>query len=264
MPQGYGNGSALPDDAKAFARAVGAFVDLWGDLLTGPVLWMNGTDHQLPQPWLGRVVAEANDVQDDLDLRVSSLAEHLADAPTDGLPTWRGELRSGARANLLMGVVSNRVDVRVASARAERALLAEAEPLSALFLPPAAGQARCSTRRGAASILNSAHDSVCACSIDDVCTAVLHRYSEAADIAEGLADRAVAHLAAPGRPRRPGRGEPLGASPAAASVELSAPGHRGARRYPAAVDPAGRARCCTAGPPPSCCRRPRRSTGCPG
>ena len=23
MPQGYGNGSALPDDAKAFARAVG-------------------------------------------------------------------------------------------------------------------------------------------------------------------------------------------------------------------------------------------------
>ena len=98
---------------------------------------MNGTDHQMPQPWLGRVVAEANDVQDDLDLRISSLAEHLAAAPTDGLPTWRGELRSGARANLLMGVVSNRVDVRMASARAERALLSGAEPLSALFLPPA-------------------------------------------------------------------------------------------------------------------------------
>ncbi len=84
MPQGYGNGSALPDDAKAFARAVGAFVDLWGDLLTGPVLWMNGTDHQLPQPWLGRVVTEANDVQDDLDLRVASLEEHLRTAPDGG------------------------------------------------------------------------------------------------------------------------------------------------------------------------------------
>ena len=84
MPQGYGNGSALPDDAKAFVRAVAAFADLWGELLTGPVLWMNGTDHQMPQPWLGRVVAEANDIQDDLDLRISSLAEHLAEAPTDG------------------------------------------------------------------------------------------------------------------------------------------------------------------------------------
>jgi mannosylglycerate hydrolase len=50
LPEGYGNGSALPDDAKAFVRAVTAFADHWGDLVTGPVLWMNGTDHQLPQP----------------------------------------------------------------------------------------------------------------------------------------------------------------------------------------------------------------------
>src|SRR5690606_29332390 len=45
-------------------------------------------------------------------------------------------------------------------------------------------------------ILNSAHDSVCACSIDQVCDAVLHRYSEAADIGEGLAHRAAGALAA--------------------------------------------------------------------
>ena len=32
----------------------------------------------VPQPWLGRVVAEADDLQDDFDLRVVSLAEHLA------------------------------------------------------------------------------------------------------------------------------------------------------------------------------------------
>jgi mannosylglycerate hydrolase len=196
MPQGYGNGSALPDDAKAFVRAVTAFADLWGDLLTGPVLWMNGTDHQMPQPWLGRVVAEANDIQSDLDLRISSLAEHLADAPTEGLPTWRGELRSGARANLLMGVVSNRVDVRQAAAGAERALLQGAEPLSALHLPPGRWPGALLDEAWRAVVLNSAHDSVCACSIDDVCDAVLHRYSEATDIGSGLADRAVAALGA--------------------------------------------------------------------
>ena len=46
-----------------------------------------------------------------------------------------GELRSGSRSNLLMGVASNRVDVKQAAARAERALERLAEPLSALFLP---------------------------------------------------------------------------------------------------------------------------------
>jgi alpha-mannosidase len=196
MPQGYGNGSALPDDAKVFVEAVAGFAETWRDLLAGPVLWMNGTDHQLPQPWLGRVVAEANDIQDDYDLRIVSLAEHLAAAPTDGLPTWSGELRSGARANLLMGVVSNRVDVRAASARAERALLAGAEPLSALFLPPGRWPGARLDEAWRAVVLNAAHDSVCACSIDDVCDAVLTRYREAADIGEGLAARAATHLAA--------------------------------------------------------------------
>src|SRR5690606_28329015 len=171
------------------------FVDLWGDLLVGPVLWMNGTDHQLPQPWLGRVVAEANDIQDELELRVTSLAEHLAEAPTEGLPTWEGELRSGARANLLMGVVSNRVDVRQAAARAERTLERLAEPLSALFLPPERWPGALLDEAWRGVIRNAAHDSVCACSIDEVVDAVLHRCGEATDIGEGLVERAVAGLA---------------------------------------------------------------------
>ena len=37
----------------------------------GGLLLMNGTDHQLPQPWLGRVVAEANDGAGRLPLRRS-------------------------------------------------------------------------------------------------------------------------------------------------------------------------------------------------
>ena len=72
-------------------------------------------------------------------------------------------------------------------------------------------------------ILDSAHDSVCACSIDDVCTAVLHRYAEAAAIAEGLTDRAVAHLAA-----RVGHDGPVVVNPTGAPrggvVQLTLPG----------------------------------------
>ncbi|MFP3902487.1 MAG: glycoside hydrolase family 38 C-terminal domain-containing protein [Acidimicrobiia bacterium] len=195
LPQGYGNGATLPDDAKAFVDQVQGWIDLQGDLLAGPVLWMNGTDHQLPQPWLGRVVAEANAIQDDLDVRIASIAEHLEHAPTEGLPSWRGELRSGARANLLMGVTSNRVDVRAAAARATRSLERLAEPLSALHLAAERWPAALLDEAWRSVVLNAAHDSVCACSVDAVCDAVLHRYGEAADIAEGLTERAVAHLA---------------------------------------------------------------------
>jgi hypothetical protein len=191
LPDGYGNGSALPDDAKALVGQVAGFEGRWGDLLTGPILWMNGTDHQTPRPWLGRVVAEADAVSDAYDIRITSLAEHLATAPTEGLPSWRGELRSGARANLLMGVTSNRVDVRRAAARAERALERHAEPLSALYLPPERWPAALLDEAWRDVVRNAAHDSVCACSIDAVVDAVLHRYSEAADIGEGLASRAL-------------------------------------------------------------------------
>jgi hypothetical protein len=44
-------------------------------------------------------------------------------------------------------------------------------------------------------VRNSAHDSICACSVDDVVDAVLHRYAEARAIAAGLAARAVKHFA---------------------------------------------------------------------
>src|SRR3546814_7563929 len=46
------------------------------------------------------------------------------------------------------------------------------------------------------SLRNSAHDSICACSVDEVCDAVLHRFAEAIQIAQGLANRAVQALGA--------------------------------------------------------------------
>jgi len=167
---GYGNGAALPEDAKALVRRLHAQVEEFGTFLDadGPILLMNGSDHLRPQPWLGRVVAEANQIQDEFELAITSLPEYLAGASRDHLPEWRGELRSGWRSNLLMGVASNRVDVKQAAGRAERALEQMAEPLSALFLPPEAWPAPFLDLAWKLVIRNSAHDSICACSADDV------------------------------------------------------------------------------------------------
>jgi mannosylglycerate hydrolase len=202
LAAGYSNGASIPDDACALVRRIAAHEGELGELLAGPLLFMNGSDHHVPQPWLGRVVAEANEAQDDYDIVVSSLPDHLAAAPTEGLAAWTGELRSGARANLLAGVASNRVDVKQAAARAERALERVAEPLCALFLP-ASRWPRAELALAWREVLrNAAHDSVCACSADTVVAAVLHRYVEASQIGDGLAARALktlgASLAQPG------------------------------------------------------------------
>ena len=196
LPEGYGNGATLPDDAKDLVAMVRRYEAHHAEMLVGDILWMNGTDHQMPQPWLGRVVAEANALQDDYRFVVSGLADHVEAAPTNGLPEWHGELRSGARSNLLMGVISNRVDVRRAASRAETGLERRAEPLSALFLAPEAWPQAFLAEAWRAVVLDAAHDSSCACSDDAVVDAVLVRYAEAAQIADGLTDRAVEGLAA--------------------------------------------------------------------
>jgi len=190
---GYGNGAALPEDAKQLVRRLGSMQDEFSSFLTPgePMLLMNGSDHLRPQPWLGRVVAEANALQDDVELTITSLADYLASTSSDGLVEWQGELRSGARANVLMGVASNRVDVKQAAARAERSLERLAEPLSALFLPADRWPAAFLDVAWTLVIRNSAHDSVCACSADEVVEAVLHRYAEARQVGEGLAEQAL-------------------------------------------------------------------------
>jgi alpha-mannosidase len=202
LPTGYGNGASIADDAEGLVRRIADHDKEIGHFLLDGMLLMNGTDHQEPQPWLGRVVAEANAIQDDYELEITTLADYLAGAPTEGLGLWRGELRSGARANVLMGVASNRVDVKQAAARAERALERRAEPLAALFGDPARRPESLLEIAWLGMVRNAAHDSVCACSVDDVVDAVLHRYAEARVIAEGIGDEALKDLgssfAAPG------------------------------------------------------------------
>jgi alpha-mannosidase len=195
LPVGYGNGAALPDDAKALIRRTLDHIEEVGSFLIGDLLFMNGSDHLFPQPALGRVVAEANGLQDDLFFEVTSLPEYLAAAPTDGLEHWKGELRSGSRSNMLMGVTSNRVDVKRMGALAERELERRAEPLSALFLPASSWPTQLLHLAWKEMVRNSAHDSICACSVDDVVDAVLYRYAEARTIAEGLTARAIRSFA---------------------------------------------------------------------
>ena len=227
LPDGYSNGATLPDSGKElvaqFERFERTYGPLAGDESSGPLLWMNGTDHQTPKPWLGQVVGEAAELQDRYDVEVGSLSAYLAIATQDDLDTVEGELRSGAYANLLMGVASNRVDVHQASAWAERGLERLAEPLCALWMPPERWPAALLAEAWLHVIRNAAHDSVCACSVDEVSDAVMHRYAEAHQIAEGLTERAIAALG-----REVGGTQPLAVNASVRTrsglVEITVPG----------------------------------------
>src|SRR5262245_24564984 len=182
----YSNGRDLPEDAKGLVLRAADYEQELGAVRLSDMLLMNGTDHQMPQPWLGRVVAEANGMQDDYYFEVTSLQEYLPRQPTDGLPTVVGELRSGARANILMGVASNRVDIHQAAAAAERALERQAEPLCSLLLPAAQYPRTFLEIAWKNLVLHSAHHSSCTCSDDEVVDHVMVRYQEARQVGEGL------------------------------------------------------------------------------
>jgi mannosylglycerate hydrolase len=198
---GYGNAANLLDRGVADPGDLAGRVDRLHRRLrpwfgTDPVLAMYGTDHSAPPPQLLDVVDAVNRAQDRVLVRVGTLAGYLAAVGdgTGGLPAWRGELRSGARANLLMGVASARIALKAACARAERLLARYAEPLQALhgatwpapFLDLAWGRL----------VECSGHDSITGCGADAVADQVAVRLAEASQLGEGLAERAAAAVAA--------------------------------------------------------------------
>jgi alpha-mannosidase len=184
LPDGYGNAARLFDGEPDVAALEERYRAWYGG---DDVLGMVGTDH-LPLPRdLGSRIPEG--------ARVGTLGEYLAGLGEEPSTTWRGELRSAARANLLPGVTSARIDLKKACARAERWLERYAEPLQALYgdedwAEPFLHQA------WSRMFQNSAHDSICGCSADEVSAQVLVRYAEAQQIARELTQRAVSRIAA--------------------------------------------------------------------
>ena len=198
LPAGYGNAASLfavPDEPAArLARFRTSMEDFFGD---DPLLAMYGTDHTAPVPELAALVGQLNELDAEARVRISTLADYVAAAPALGedTPEWHGELRAGARANVLMGVASARIDQKAAAARAERLLERYAEPLSALWVPEDAWPAAFLDLAWRRVIENSAHDSVCGCSVDAVADQVAVRFAEADQVAGLLAGRAVAGVA---------------------------------------------------------------------
>jgi alpha-mannosidase len=152
-----------------------------------------GADHTGPDATLPERLAIADEHLPGMTVRIGSLSDHL-DAPADdGLPSWRGELRSSARAHLLPNVYSARIPQKRERGSVEALIERYAEPLAAL-VPGFEWPAEQLDRAWTLVLWNGAHDSVCGCSHDQVARDVDARYAEARDIGETIIARALEGL----------------------------------------------------------------------
>jgi hypothetical protein len=181
---GYGLGLRLgrAEDEESLAQELRRAVDLLKPISPRDRLLVTvGSDHEGPAAKLPPVL-EAAGLRAGVRPRIGSIAEYLGDDEPGDLPSWRGELRSAARAHLLPGVYSTRIHQKQQRARVEALLERYAEPLAALvsgFRWPE------EALKHAWRLLlwNGAHDSVCGCSVDEVARAVDERHAEAEAIA---------------------------------------------------------------------------------
>lgn len=184
---GYGNGAYLFDVPDRFGSKLAGYrtanSPFYGDR---SFLAMYGTDHAVPSPRLADVVDAVNASNNGIEVRLETLADYAARPEIDDrpFPHWTGELRSGARANMLMGVTSARIDLRVAAGRVEHLLERYTEPLAALH--GGAWPERLLELAWRRVVDNSAHDSICGCSHDVVVAQVLSRYAEAEQLGRGI------------------------------------------------------------------------------
>ena len=184
---GYGNGAYLFDVPDLLgSKLVGYRAANAGFYGERSVLAMYGTDHAVPSPRLADLVEAVNRADAGIEVRLETLADYAARPETDDRPArhWTGELRSGARANMLMGVSSARIDLKAACGRVERLLERYAEPLTALHGGP--WPARLLELAWRRVVDNSAHDSICGCSHDAVVAQVLVRFAEAEQLGRGI------------------------------------------------------------------------------
>jgi len=150
-------------------------------------------DHQMPQPWLGRVVAERMRSRATTG---SSSRRSPSTSPSNPPTVFHGAGRApiGRRANVLMGVASN---ASMCTGVRGRRACARAAGGAAVGAARAGGQVSDALLGIAWQKLveNSAHDSSCACSDDEVVDQVMVRYREARQIGDVLAREAMRQLA---------------------------------------------------------------------
>ena len=245
----YSNGRDLPDDAEAARRARPR---LRGRAGRGGAARRRHAADERHRPPAAPAVARARRRRGERGAGRLPVRGHVArrstcaEQPTDGLTTWCGELRSGARANVLMGVASNRVDVHQARAARRAGARARAEPLERAAPPARRGTRRAPRHRVAPARAQQRARLVVRVQRRRGRRRGAVRYQEARQIGDGLAREALRQLATDDRraPVVDHRGEPAPPHDRGGLIEVPLPGDGPVHLVASTTAPPARPRSC--------------------
>ncbi|HEV2311192.1 MAG TPA: hypothetical protein VGU73_11780, partial [Acidimicrobiia bacterium] len=203
LTKGYFPAANLPADVTA---AVKRLRGLGEELIAAgadALLLMNGVDHSLPDGNDTQAVAAALEAETGWRVVRGRLEDYTAVlAPVDEANRFAGELTGGRITNLLPGVWSSRMDLKLRNRRAETALVGWAEPWAALGRALGLPDERPALRVAWRTLLaNQAHDSIGGCSRDRVHQQMRPRFDEAEELADETAARVLSRLAGLGPER---------------------------------------------------------------
>ena len=197
MGTSYSHGVDLPPEPAALAARIEAAIKALAPFRPSrDILLMNGNDHVLPQRRLTLAVAAANQHLQSVEVKLTGLGEYLSRLDGSDWPRWIGELRSSARANVLMGTVSVRIPDKQDYFRAGLALERLAEPLAALTGVDCSGLLQ---QAWTFVLQNAAHDTACGSGVDAVAGESRQRSVAALQIGQAVITRCLPLLAGEGQ-----------------------------------------------------------------
>ena len=198
----YHNAMELPGDPNALRdRLAGIVASTSRFALTDHLLGMNGCDHQPIQMDLHKVIALANQVQDEVVVKQSNFKDYVdAIRPyKDTFPVYEGEMNGQLATGSfpLISTSSSHVDIKQKNHDIQHLLERVAEP-TALLAMLNGGEYPSDLLLYAWKKLmqNHPHDSICSCSCDEVYEEMKARFAKAAACGEELRDGALDHLVA--------------------------------------------------------------------
>ncbi|MEX1103245.1 MAG: hypothetical protein WED87_03275, partial [Dehalococcoidia bacterium] len=160
-----------------------------------PALLMNGTDHSRFEQHVPGALAAAKDRGYDYQLVTLGEYEQAQFAAGIDDVTWCGELRSPDRSNVLVGVLSARMNIKQRDFQVSGALEKYAEPLELLAHLHGGPDGMPALKQAWRLLLeNSPHDSICGCSVDQTHREMMPRYDRAEQLAQQVARESLWHL----------------------------------------------------------------------
>ena len=198
----YSNANELPSDPEALRQTLANLVGQTTRFaMTDHLLGMNGCDHQPIQTDLHKVIALANEVQDEVVVKQSNFKDYIEELRPyrDTFPVFEGEINGqlSAGACPLICTASAHVDIKQKNHDVQHLLERIAEP-AGMIAKLGGGEYSSDLFLYAWKKLmqNHPHDSICSCSCDEIYEEMKTRFAKSAACGEELRDASLDYLAA--------------------------------------------------------------------